>query len=83
MIYKGRSLPILMLFLLLACNKNEPKSLLEIKKDYLVGTGTILTSWKLKGLTIDSQPQILTGSQLIYIKKYLSTAYKWNYAVIQ
>ena len=73
MIYKGRSLPILMVFLLLACNKNEPKSLLEIKKDYLVGTGTTLTSWKLKGLIIDSQPQTLTGSQLIYIKKYLST----------
>lgn len=59
--------------MLFACNKTEPKSLLEIKKDYLMGTGSILTSWKLKGLTVDSLPQILAGSQVGYIKKYLST----------
>jgi hypothetical protein len=59
--------------MLFACNKKEPKSLLEIKKDYLMGTGSILTSWKLKGLTVDSLPQILAGSQVGYIKKYLST----------
>jgi hypothetical protein len=62
-----------MVFLLLACNKNEPKSLLEIKRDYLIGTGSTLNSWKLKGLTIDSIPQVLSGSQVNYIKKYLST----------
>ena len=59
--------------MLFACNKTEPKSLLEIKKDYLMGTGSILTSWKLKGLTVDSLPQILAGSQVGYIKKYFST----------
>lgn len=59
--------------MLFACNKKEPKSLLEIKKDYLIGTGSTLTSWKLKGLTVDSLPQILAGSQVGYIKKYLST----------
>jgi hypothetical protein len=59
--------------MLFACNKKEPKSLLEIKKDYLMGTGSTLTSWKLNGLTIDSLPQILAGSQVGYIKKYLST----------
>ena len=74
MINKGRILPILMGLLLIACNKTEPKSLLEIKKDYLIGTGSTLNSWKLKGLTIDSIPQILSGSQLGYIKKYLSTS---------
>lgn len=58
--------------MLFACNKKEPKSLLEIKKDYLMGTGSTLTSWKLNGLTIDSLPQILAGSQIGYIKKYLS-----------
>lgn len=73
MINKGWVLSILMVFLLVACNKKEPKSLLEIKKDYLVGTGSMLTSWKLKGLTVDSLPQILAGSQVGYIKKYLST----------
>lgn len=73
MINKGRVLSILMVFLLVACNKKEPKSLLEIKKDYLVGTGSTLSSWKLKGLTVDSLPQILAGSQVGYIKKYLST----------
>ncbi|MGB4723753.1 MAG: hypothetical protein WBH12_00515 [Sediminibacterium sp.] len=59
--------------MLFACNKIDPKSLLEIKKDYLMGTGSTLTSWKLKGLTVDSLPQILAGSQVGYIKKYLST----------
>jgi len=59
--------------MLFACNKTEPKSLLEIKKDYLMGTGSILPSWKLKGLTVDSLPQILAGSQVGYIKKYFST----------
>lgn len=59
--------------MLFACNKKEPKSLLEIKKDYLIGTGSTLTSWKLNGLTIDSLPQILAGSQVGYMKKYLST----------
>ena len=59
--------------MLFACNKKEPKSLLEIKKDYLMGTGSTLTSWKLNGLTVDSLPQILAGSQVGYIKKYLST----------
>jgi hypothetical protein len=38
-----------------------------------MGTGSTLTSWKLKGLTVDSLPQILVGSQVGYIKKYLST----------
>ena len=73
MMYRGRFLPIILVVVLFACNKKEPKSLLEIKKDYLIGTGATLTSWKLKGLTIDSQPQALSGSQLSYIKKYLST----------
>ena len=73
MINRAWVLPLLMVFLLLACNKNEPKSLLEIKRDYLIGTGSTLNSWKLKGLTIDSIPQVLSGSQVNYIKKYLST----------
>ena len=73
MINRAWVLPLLMVFLLLACNKNEPKSLLEIKRDYLIGSGSTLNSWKLKGLTIDSIPQILSGSQVNYIKKYLST----------
>jgi hypothetical protein len=73
MINKGRILPILMGLLLIACNKTDPKSLLEIKKDYLIGTAATLNSWKLKGLTIDSIPQILSGSQVGYIKRYLST----------
>jgi len=73
MIYKGRILAMLLGLFLLSCSKTEPKSLLEIKKDYLIGTGATLTSWKLKGLTIDSLPQVLSGSQMIYIKKYLPT----------
>ena len=73
MIYKGRISQIVMVFLLLACNKKEPKSLLEIKKDYLIGAGAALTSWKLQGLSIDSLPQTLLGSQVGYIKKYLPT----------
>jgi hypothetical protein len=73
MIYRRRFLPIVLVSLLFACNKTEPKSLLEIKKDYLVGRGTSLTSWKLNSLTIDSIPQVLSGSQVGYFKKYLST----------
>jgi hypothetical protein len=73
MIYKGRILAMLLGLFLLSCSKTEPKSLLEIKRDYLIGTGSMLNSWKLKGLTIDSIPQILSGSQVGYIKKYLST----------
>lgn len=73
MMYRREFLPIVMVLLLFACNKTEPKSLLEIKKDYLVGRGTSLTSWKLNGLTIDSIPQVLSGSQVGYFKKYLST----------
>lgn len=61
-----------MVLMFLACSKKEPKSLLEIKKDYLVGRTPSLTSWKLNGLTIDSIPQVLSGSQLGYFKKYLS-----------
>ena len=37
-----------------------------------MGRGTSLTSWKLNGLTIDSIPQVLSGSQVGYFKKYLS-----------
>lgn len=66
-------LPMVLVLMLFACNKTEPKGILEIKKDYLMGTGSTLTSWKLKGLTVDSLPQILAGSQVGYIKKYLST----------
>lgn len=73
MIYRRGVLPIVLVLMLFACNKKESKSLLEIKKDYLMGTGSTLTSWKLNGLTIDSLPQILAGSQIGYIKKYLST----------
>ena len=71
MIYKGRILAMLLGLFLLSCSKTEPKSLLEIKKDYLIGTGAALTSWKLQGLSIDSLPQTLLGSQVGYIKKYL------------
>ena len=39
----------------------------------MVGRAASLTSWKLNGLTIDSLPQVLSGSQVGYIKKYLST----------
>ena len=73
MIYKGRILAMLLGLFLLSCSKTEPKSLLEIKKDYLIGTGAALTSWKLQGLSIDSLPQTLLGSQVGYIKKYLPT----------
>jgi hypothetical protein len=73
MIYKGRILAVLLGLFLLSCSKTEPKSLLEIKKDYLIGTGAALTSWKLQGLSIDSLPQTLLGSQVGYIKKYLPT----------
>ena len=73
MMHRRGFLPIVLVLLLFACNKTEPKSLLEIKKDYLVGRGTSLTSWKLNGLTIDSIPQVLSGSQVGYFKKYLST----------
>lgn len=73
MIYRRRFLPLLLVLMLFACNKTEPKSLLEIKKDYLVGSGSTLTSWKLNGLTIDTLTQVLSGSQVDYIKKYLST----------
>ncbi len=73
MMYRRGFLPIVLVLMLFACNKTEPKSLLEIKKDYLVGRGTSLTSWKLNGLTIDSIPQVLSGSQVSYFKKYLST----------
>jgi hypothetical protein len=73
MIYRRRFLPIVLVLILFACNKKEPKSLLEIKKEYLVGRAASLTSWKLNGLTIDSLPQVLSGSQIGYIKKYLST----------
>ena len=73
MIYRRRFLPIVLVLILFACNKTEPKSLLEIKKEYLVGRAASLTSWKLNGLTIDSLPQVLSGSQVGYIKKYLST----------
>jgi hypothetical protein len=73
MIYRRGFISIVLVLMLFACNKKEPKSLLEIKKDYLMGTGSTLTSWKLNGLTIDSLPQILAGSQVGYIKKYLST----------
>ncbi len=54
MIYRRRFLPIVLVLILFACNKTEPKSLLEIKKEYLVGRAASLTSWKLNGLTIDS-----------------------------
>jgi hypothetical protein len=73
MIYKGRILAMLLGLFLLSCSKTEPKSLLEIKKDYLIGTGAKLNSWKLQGLSIDSLPQTLSGSQVSYIKKYLAT----------
>jgi hypothetical protein len=73
MIYRRRFLPIVLVLILFACKKKEPKSLLEIKKEYLVGRAASLTSWKLNGLTIDSLPQVLSGSQIGYIKKYLST----------
>jgi hypothetical protein len=73
MIYRRRFLPIVLVLILFACNKKEPKSLLEIKKEYLVGRAASLISWKLNGLTIDSLPQVLSGSQIGYIKKYLST----------
>lgn len=73
MTFKGRILAIFIGFFLFACNKKETKSLIEIKKDYLVGTGATMTSWQLKGLTIDSLPQVLSGSQIGYIKNYLST----------
>lgn len=73
MVYRRGFLPILLVLMLFACNKKEPKSLLEIKKEYLIGRGTSLTSWKLNGITIDSIPQVLSGSQVGYFKKYLST----------
>ena len=57
----------------LACNKSEPKNILEIRKNYLVGYGVTSTNWKLRNLTIDAQPQTLSGSQIVYTKQYFSS----------
>ena len=60
--------------MLLACNKSTPKSVLETRKTYLVGYGVTSTNWQLKGLTIDTATQTLTGSQIGYIKQYFATS---------
>jgi hypothetical protein len=61
-------------FLIFACKKTDTKSVLENRKTYLIGYGVTSTNWKLKGLTVDTIPQTLTGSQLGYCKQYFSTS---------
>jgi len=62
---------IILLVLLYACKKTEQKSLLETRKSYLVGYGSFGTNWKLMSFTSESIPQVLTNSQLVFVKQYL------------
>ena len=55
-----------------SCSKTDTKSILEKRKTYFIGYGVTSTNWKLKGLTIDTIPQTLTGSQLNYSKQYFA-----------
>jgi len=55
-----------------SCSKTDTKSILEKRKTYLIGYGVTSTNWKLTALTVDTIPQTLTGSQLIYIKQYFA-----------
>jgi len=65
--------PIIFLLILLdACKKTEQKSLLETRKSYLVGYGSFGTNWKLMSFTSESIPQVLTNSQLVFVKQYLA-----------
>lgn len=59
--------------LILSCEKSTPKTVLETRKSYLVGYGVTSTNWHLKGLTIDTVSQILSGSQIGYTKQYFAT----------
>lgn len=59
--------------LILSCEKSAPKTVLETRKSYLVGYGVTSTNWHLKGLTIDTVSQILSGSQIGYTKQYFAT----------
>lgn len=54
-----------------ACKKTEQKSLLETRKSYLVGYGSFGTNWRLLSITLESIPQVLTNSQLLFKKQYL------------
>ncbi|MEY4332692.1 MAG: hypothetical protein RJA92_1661 [Bacteroidota bacterium] len=63
---------IFLLILLDACKKTEQKSLLETRKSYLVGYGSFSTNWKLMTFKLDSIPQTLTNSQLLFVKQYLA-----------
>ena len=74
MMYKRGLLLISLVLMLLACNKSEPKSLIENRKAYLAGVGNAINHWKLKGLTSDAIPQILVGSQLSYNKQYFNSS---------
>jgi len=65
---------IILILLIISCNKSTPKSVLETRKTYLVGYGVTSTNWQLKGLTIDTVTQTLTGSQIGYIKQYFATS---------
>ena len=71
--YKQLVLLFVVGLFIFSCKKTESKSILETRKSYLIGYGVSATNWKLKGLTIDTLPQTLTGSQLLYIKQYFTT----------
>lgn len=69
-----RPFQILIILLIISCNKSTPKSVLETRKTYLVGYGVTSTNWQLKGLNIDTVTQTLTGSQIGYTKQYFPTS---------
>lgn len=72
--YKQLIFSFVVSVLILSCKKSAPKSILETRKMYLVGYGVTSTSWQLKGLTVDATSQILSGSQIGYIKQYFATS---------
>jgi len=70
--FKQLSYLFVVTFLIFACKKTAQKDVQETRKNYLVGYGVTSTNWKLKGLTIDTIPQTLMGSQLVYSKQYFA-----------
>ena len=71
--YKQLIFSFIVSLLILSCKKSTPKTVLETRKTYLVGYGVTSTNWKLRNLTIDAQPQTLSGSQIVYTKQYFSS----------
>lgn len=72
--YKQLIFSFIVSLLILSCKKSTPKTVLETRKTYLVGYGVTSTNWQLKGLTIDTITQTLTGSQIGYTKQYFATS---------